>query len=360
MSDTRDLADGESTDVNGSGSKPWVVKNVGGVYSCNCPAWRNQPGVGTIRTCKHIGKVRGVAAEVIRLAAQRGQAAPKAPELEAAEAAAGRPLRRDERIALFGPKLLRAESYWDHEDIDVTGWWISEKYDGLRAKWTGTGFLSREGNTFNAPAFFTAGFPSHPIDGELWLGRGRFQEALSVVRSGSATEATSKAWERVQYMCFDMPHMEATPFEVRHAMLQQAVDSVPYAFAIRQVRCSGKDDMLAALDGIILLGGEGIVLREPGSLYVGGSSTTALKVKRFKDAEAVVLGYTAGTGKHKGKTGAIIVRLENGEECKLNVPRDADRVNPPAIGATVTYSYTGTTDRGAPRDAAFVAPRDGY
>ncbi len=37
-----DLADGESTEVQGSGRKPYVLKNTGGVYSCSCPAWRNQ------------------------------------------------------------------------------------------------------------------------------------------------------------------------------------------------------------------------------------------------------------------------------------------------------------------------------
>ena len=37
-----DLDDGQSAEMQGSGSKPYVLKNVGGVYSCTCPAWRNQ------------------------------------------------------------------------------------------------------------------------------------------------------------------------------------------------------------------------------------------------------------------------------------------------------------------------------
>ena len=37
-----DLADGQSALVQGSGRTPYTLKNVGGVYSCSCPAWRNQ------------------------------------------------------------------------------------------------------------------------------------------------------------------------------------------------------------------------------------------------------------------------------------------------------------------------------
>ena len=37
-----DFRDGESVEMQGSGSHPYVLKNVGGVYSCTCPAWRNQ------------------------------------------------------------------------------------------------------------------------------------------------------------------------------------------------------------------------------------------------------------------------------------------------------------------------------
>jgi DNA ligase-1 len=37
-----DLAEGESAQLQGSAARPYVLKNVGGVYSCSCPAWCNQ------------------------------------------------------------------------------------------------------------------------------------------------------------------------------------------------------------------------------------------------------------------------------------------------------------------------------
>ena len=50
----RDLKDGEITEIKGSGAKPYVLRNTGGVYSCSCSAWRNQSIAIETRTCKHL------------------------------------------------------------------------------------------------------------------------------------------------------------------------------------------------------------------------------------------------------------------------------------------------------------------
>ena len=62
-----DLKDGESAQVQGSARAPYILKNVGGVYSCSCPAWRNQSLPIERRTCKHLRKLRGEEAERLRL-----------------------------------------------------------------------------------------------------------------------------------------------------------------------------------------------------------------------------------------------------------------------------------------------------
>src|SRR3974377_105229 len=54
-----DLADGETAEVKGSARTPYILKNVGGVYSCTCPAWRNQSLPIERRTCKHLRSFRG-------------------------------------------------------------------------------------------------------------------------------------------------------------------------------------------------------------------------------------------------------------------------------------------------------------
>src|SRR5512140_2777566 len=64
-----DLKDGESAEVQGSARLPYMLKNVGGVYSCTCPAWRNQSLPIERRTCKHLRAFRGERAEEERLGA---------------------------------------------------------------------------------------------------------------------------------------------------------------------------------------------------------------------------------------------------------------------------------------------------
>src|ERR1700683_2535389 len=112
-----DLKDGETFEMQGSGAKPYVLKNTGGVYSCTCPAWRNQSIGIERRSCKHLAKYRGTEAEEARI----GAALPAKPVDAAGEAPA--------------PPLLLAES-WDGIS-DPAGWLMSEKLDGVRAYWTG-------------------------------------------------------------------------------------------------------------------------------------------------------------------------------------------------------------------------------
>src|SRR3954466_8997733 len=158
-----DLEDGAQTEMQGSGANPYVLKNTGGVYSCSCPAWRNQSIAIEKRSCKHLRKLRGDAAEETRT----GGALPQRP----AKAAGA-----DDS----GPPLLLAES-WDNA-ADLSDWWMSEKLDGVRAYWDGKQFLSRQGNLYHAPAWFIEGLPSVPLDGELWIGRKAFQRTVSIVR----------------------------------------------------------------------------------------------------------------------------------------------------------------------------------
>ena len=63
-----DLQDGDSVEIQGSARLPYILKNIGGVYSCNCPAWRNQSVPIDRRTCKHLIQLRGQEAEAERIA----------------------------------------------------------------------------------------------------------------------------------------------------------------------------------------------------------------------------------------------------------------------------------------------------
>lgn len=327
-----DIADGETAEMQGSGSKPYVLKNIGGVYSCSCPAWRNQSTAIERRTCKHLRKYRGDAAEETRI----GGALPQKPVTDT-EASAG-------------PPILLAES-WDNAQ-DLSGWWLSEKLDGVRAFWDGKQFLSRQGNLYHAPAWFTTGLPAVPLDGELWIARKAFQRTVSIVRR----QDQSEHWKEVKFLVFDAPAIVG-PFEDRIAYLKVhlAIWNSMHTSLLDQQLCTSVEQLRNELARVETLGGEGLMLRQPGSKYVAGRSSTLLKVKRFHDAEAVVVGHEPGKGKHKGRLGALAVQLPNGKRFSVGTGfKDKERGNPPAIGTTITFRYQELTDGGIPRFPSFV------
>lgn len=326
----QEIADGEVVEVQGSAAKPYQLKNVGGVYSCTCPAWRNQSLALDLRTCKHLRAVRGDAAETARVGAQNVSRATKAP-------------------ATAQPVLL-AQKYEPSQD--PTGWWMSEKLDGVRAYWTGTALVSRLGNEFHAPDWFIAGLPDEPLDGELWIGRGRFQQTVSVVRR----QDKSDHWKQVTYLVFDAPGFDG-PFEARVAHLRQRL-SAPHTEVVAHVACTGPAHLSAELARVEAAGGEGLMLRQPGSAYVAGRSTTLLKVKSFLDGEARVLGYTAGAGRHRGRVGALSVVGPDGTRFAVGTGlSDADREAPPPIGSIIHYRYQELTEAGVPRFPSFQGER---
>lgn len=331
-----DLADGESIEMQGSGKAPYVIKNIGGVYSCSCPAWRNQSIAIETRTCKHIRKLRGDAAETARIGNPPPARAVKVNE-EAEEEAAG-------------PPLLLAHS-WEN-DVDLTGWWISEKLDGVRAYWDGKKFLSRQGNEFRAPDWFVAGLPETPLDGELWLARKAFQRTVSIVRR----QDRSDHWQEIRYLVFDAPAVEE-PFEKRMKYVEQCVREIDskYVGAHTHERCKGAAHLKEELARVESLGGEGLMLRQPESRYETCRSTTLLKVKTFHDAEAIVVDHVAGKGRHKGRLGALEVQLPDGTRFSVGTGlSDKQRSEPPAVGSTITFRYQELSDGGVPRFPSFV------
>ncbi len=329
-----DLQDGQSVEIKGSARLPYILKNVGGVYSCSCPAWRNQSLSIERRTCKHLRQFRGAQAEQGRVGSAPVAAKPS-------------------RAPAKAPKLLLAET-WD-ATADVAGWWLSEKLDGVRAFWDGRQFLSRQGNVFHAPAWFTASLPKASLDGELWLGRKAFQRTVSIVRRHDGPDT----WREIRFLVFDAPAI-AEPFEKRLAYLSGcfAEHRPEYAELLAHERCRGAEHLNAELERVSARGGEGLMLRQPSSRYEAARSATLLKVKRFHDAEARVVAHLPGTGRHRGRLGAVLVELANGMTFSVGTGfTDAQRERPPAIGSVITFRYQELTDRGVPRFPSFVRTR---
>lgn len=155
-------------------------------------------------------------------------------------------------------------------DLDPAGWLVSEKYDGYRAMWTGSSFVSRDGNTFPAPASWIQSMPAGVmLDGELWLGRGRFNETQRAVRSSD--------WSELRFQVFDAP-ITNQPLEVRLQSIQRL--ALPdFCSVVQHSPCPSRAALRASLKETLSLGGEGLMLRAPGSYYVPARSPQLLKLK---------------------------------------------------------------------------------
>lgn len=331
-----DLQDGETTEMQGSGSKPYILKNTGGVYSCSCPAWRNQSLSIEKRTCKHLRKLRGDAPEEARI---------------------GNPLSTPVRAAKDAPDkpALLLANVWDGI-FDPEDWWMSEKLDGVRALWDAKKkqFITRLGNVYFAPDWFIKGLPNVDLDGELWMGRKMFQRCISIVRR----QDKSKDWEAIRYLVFDEPS-HGGPFEDRLASVNKKLQKHPYALVHEHQRCNGIGHLKDELAKVESIGGEGLMLRKPKSLYEPNRSMTLLKVKSFTDEDATVIGHEPGKGKHKGRLGALRVKLPNGVEFSVGTGlSDAERASPPAIGVLVKVKYQELTDGGVPRFPSYLGIRE--
>lgn len=252
------------------------------------------------------------------------------------------------------PPVMSPYTWKPH--MDIRGWWMSEKYDGIRGYWTGRQLVSRVGNAFVAPPWFTENFPAVPLDGELWIGRQTFAELSSIVLDQTPDET---AWKRVRYMIFDAPQARGG-FEDRLDFARQWFDlhPNPYVTIVHHETCKDTEHLQQKLTEIEAQGGEGLILRRPQSPYIKGRSRDILKVKTYQDADAVVIGYRPGKGRHTGRLGALLVELPNGVRFAIGTGfKDAERDNPPPIGSTIKFKYHGFTKAGKPRFASFLRVR---
>ena len=150
---------------------------------------------------------------------------------------------------------------------------MSEKMDGIRAYWDGSNLLSRHGKKISTPIWFVEELPSVPLDGEMWMGRGKFEKLLSVLKTKDSN------WDEVGYYLFDLPE-SSDPYEERMNQLDELKQILPTHVHIVAIRkCQGREHLEEYLESIIEKGGEGIMARQPLSLYVKGLTSTLIKVK---------------------------------------------------------------------------------
>lgn len=243
--------------------------------------------------------------------------------------------------------------------VDVTQYLVSEKYDGVRGLWDGQTLRTRAGNVIAAPAGFIAKLPKQALDGELWLGRGQFEKLSGIVRKTTPLDAE---WQQIKYLVFELPNAAGT-FAERYEQIKRIVAQAQFAqlIAVEQFRLRDNTALRQKLAEIVRAGGEGLMLHRADAPYLTGRNDALLKLKPLDDAEATVIGYIAGKGKHQGKMGALRVETTDGKHFQIGTGfTDAVRAHPPAIGTSVTYTYRGLTKNGLPRFASYLRVRDPF
>lgn len=324
--------------------------------------------------------------------------------------------------------VMLAEKY-DASKHNIAGYLASEKRDGMRALWLpttkgiptsqirfantekdgrlinepiATGLWSRYGKVIHCPQWWSDNLPDYPLDGELYLGRGRFQEMLSVVKAFSGTD-----WTGVEYRCFDAPTYDEiflpgkinNPNYKKMIGLSEKLSGAEFSkqnyFEMRyeQMRNRIPENDVLKVEPQLLLphnqlhaeqllneklleitkgGGEGLIVRSPVHTWNPVRSKHMLKIKPIHDAEAVVVGVILGTKRLEGMMGALRVHW-NGKVFDIGTGfTDQQRIlgfkcnNLPGefvaheglslafpIGTKLTFLYRELTDEGIPKEARF-------
>lgn len=271
---------------------------------------------------------------------------------------------------------------------DVSGWYISEKFDGYRACYDPKNkqFYSRQNKQFNAPEWFLQAMPPRLVDGELWAGRDRFQEMGAVRKKVPLDEE----WLNITFQVYDMPEHPGT-FEERIKELQRIVrltkakwkevrKSLPYPMnklecpliCAKQIKMENEEHMDRIYKKVIADKGEGIMLKDPQSPYEGKRSKYLLKYKPAFDAEAIIIDYRMGEGKYKGLLGAFICKQLINHDTYSSVDENEDHIfsisgmddairksykKSHPVGTIISYEHSGKTDKGKPRFGRYTRVR---
>ncbi len=255
-------------------------------------------------------------------------------------------------------ELMLPQVYQDN--IHVIGWLMSEKLDGVRGYWNGRQLFSKNGHLFHPPPAFTQDLPPFPLEGELWGGRGTFEKTVSIVKK----QTPHDGWFEIQFAIFDVPQ-EPGKFSARLKKAKNWFSYHPsrFAFVIPQKNITEISQLRDELHRMEQLSGEGLIIRNPDALYTIGRSSDILKVKNFYDMEAEVVAHIPGKGKHQGRLGSLLVEIPD-KKTNNNIRfkiggglSDAERNNPPPIGAIITFKYYGFYTSGIPRFPSFIRIR---
>lgn len=249
---------------------------------------------------------------------------------------------------IFSLNLEKPKIYKNQE---INNWLMSEKLDGIRAYWDGESLYTKNGNKIFTPTSFTNNFPPFELDGELWSKRDDFENIQSIVLD----KVPSSKWSEITYNIFEAPNSKGN-FYMRLEKIKDWFDKNPNIKVniIKQIQCKNKKELDDFLEKIVLLKGEGVIIKNPNLEYINKRSKNSLKVKKFYDEEGIVQRINYNNEKMK----SLEIKLNNGIIFNLgNGFSDKQRLNPPKVGEQITFKYYDLTKNGKPKFASFLRVR---
>ena len=279
-------------------------------------------------------------------------------------------------------KILNKKNMFKYKQPPI-GWYASEKYDGVRAIWTGKELIARplkkdgvlKAKVFSyVPDWFINMLPKDvSFDGEIWMGRGNFNiiSGISNMKIGKHNkEKIDSIWKKIKYMVFDIPSIDDI-YDKRYNFLQYTINKINSKYSeggysnimlSNHTIIESNNKLIELYKTYTTNGAEGIIIREPSSLYESKRSELLLKMKIHEDAEAKVIGYNLGKGRLKNMLGSLKCEFKNKKIFNIGTGlNDITReefnklgsIYYIPIGSIVNFAYMEISKDGIPRHPVF-------
>lgn len=285
---------------------------------------------------------------------------------------------------MFKPMLACSESCHNYFDQLRFPLLASPKIDGIRATIRDGVVYARSNQPFpNINVQRKFGHLEH-FDGEFVLGDPTRHDLCRA--TGGVTNSKEKPVDDLRLFAFDHVMDTSLPFAHRNDLIVPSDGVVK----VEQKWCTRLYELLKYEDCMLNAGYEGLILRDPDAPYKCGRSTAKeqylLKLKRFTDDEAVVIGFeermhngNAATMSALGRTkrssakanksgrgdlGALVCRTAEGVEFNIGTGfSDADRAliwerRDQFLGRLAKFKYFAVGQKEAPRHPVFLSWRD--
>jgi len=191
---------------------------------------------------------------------------------------------------------LMLASFIPSVHTDINNWWIGEKFDGMRACWNPLTKILYSKRSLPirilSQHFLMMVMVNIFLEGELWIGRASFKFLKPIFSNKNNTDNFS--WNLLKIILFDVPNSDSQEckliYERRYSILLSNVPIIhPFLINTTRLKCRDRKYMDNYTRHIIKRGGEGVILRKPGSLYEHGRSHLLLKYKVLRDGEALLV-----------------------------------------------------------------------